>query len=792
MASEQPFFEVHQETKSYKHMWARHVAQATMNYDRLGTINLVQESGAGISLSNLSKKTGIGQLREATKAVTGAGYIPREEGQIDVGIVGAGVAGLFAALLFDWLNDHPNLKDKNLKIKYDILEAAGAERLGGRLYTHHFSDEEHDYYDVGAMRFPNNSIMKRTFQLFQYIGLTPESKPGLIPYYLKDVLNKCPSYFNDVSHKGNVWAEKGKLDDPYRVNEGLSPNGQIPGNLLKVDPNKLITEALGVFLEEVKEKFKLALKEKNDEKKEAGKQEAKDDGQKDPLNSPMAQELWDLLMKADHMSVRQFLGSGQPYEHREKGPPPPKDQKQPFPLGPGYNFNTIEWLETMTYGTGWYNQSLTECVLEELDFHTGDKDNNPDTEHIQYWWCVDGGAQEIAKRMAAKAKKRIEFNTCVRSIDAQLPLRKPDEFKAMKFTPMKLHTVRTDPKTKKVESKDREYFAILNSTTLAALQRMELRDAGLSWGTKQAIRALGYGASAKVGMKFRTAWWQKKPFYIAQGGVSRTDLPLRVCVYPSYNIKKSEGEDKWDPEKPAVLLCSYTWGQDAQRIGSLCSNNTAHDDKELKRLIIHDLARLHANEECTFEELIEILEEQYIDHHGYDWYRDEHMSGAFAYFGPGQFSNMWQEIIKPNSFGQLYLVGEAASSHHAWIVGALESVIRAVYVMFQGLQNGNPKFEEYSIVLDLLKRAPTDKDEKYEFEDIGEPLKRGGSMPVGLPFHPLPEEMPTTQFCTTKGAPLTDDPKDEAENADVEMTYGAALAVLSLIESFFEFRPDML
>ncbi|CAG9986852.1 unnamed protein product [Clonostachys byssicola] len=430
-------------------------------------------------------------------------------------------------------------------------------------------------------------------------------------------------------------------------------------------------------------------------------------------------------------------------------------------------------------GTGWYDQSLTECVLEELDFHTDDSKN------VQYWWCVDGGAQEIAKRMAVKAKKRIEYNTCVQSIDAQVPLRKPNQ-----FTAMKLHTVRTDPKTHKVEAKDREYFAVLNSTTLAALQRMDLRHAGLSWGTKQAIRALGYGASAKVGMKFRTAWWQKEPFGIKKGGISRTDLPLRVCVYPSYNIEANEGPDKWDPEMPAVLLCSYTWGQDAQRIGSLCSNNTGHDDKELKRLIIHDLARLHAREDFPFEKLVEHLEEQYVDHHGYDWYRDEHMSGAFAYFGPGQFSNMWQEIIKPNSFGQLYLVGEAASSHHAWIVGALESVIRAVYVMFQGLQNGNPEYEAYSIVLDLLKQAPKNEDEKNEFEDIGKPLKKDGDMPTGLPFHPLPEEMPTTQLCTPKGAPLTDNPTDEAEHDEVDMTYGAALAVLSLIESFFELGLD--
>ncbi|KAL2689192.1 hypothetical protein Neosp_003244 [[Neocosmospora] mangrovei] len=166
--------------------------------------------------------------------------------------------------------------------------------------------------------------------------------------------------------------------------------------------------------------------------------------------------------------------------------------------------------------------------------------------------------------------------------------------------------------------------------------------------------------------------------------------------------------------------------------------------------------------------------------------RDQHMSGAFAYFGPGQFSNMWQEIIKPNSFGQLYLVGEAASSHHAWIVGALESVIRAVYVMFQGLQNGNKDFDAYGIVLNLLRNVPAGNDEK----NVGLPLKKDGALPTGLPFHPLPEEMPERQLCTPKNRDLTDSPEKEASKKEVHMTYGAALAVLSLIESFFELGLD--
>lgn len=242
MSSSGTFTEIHQSTKSYKHMWAREVAKSTMAYDLKGVIQLIRQSALKLEITG---EENIGQLREITKGLTGGGFVPEKPGKIDVGIVGAGVAGLFTALLFDWLNQHPSLKDKGLKINYDILEAAGAERLGGRLYTHHFTDEEHDYYDVGAMRFPNNSIMKRsattnsktqisnltnlfcrTFQLFQYIGITQDTKPGLIPYYIKDIDGTCPSFFNDVRKVGNVWIEG--ADDPYQINLTLPDHGKIP------------------------------------------------------------------------------------------------------------------------------------------------------------------------------------------------------------------------------------------------------------------------------------------------------------------------------------------------------------------------------------------------------------------------------------------------------------------------------------------------------------------------------------------------------------------------------------
>ena len=93
------------------------------------------------------------------------------------------------------------------------------------------------------------------------------------------------------------------------------------------------------------------------------------------------------------------------------------------------------------------------------------------------------------------------------------------------------------------------------------MQRMDLRGLNLNWGTKQAIRSLGYGASCKVGIRFKEMWWMSK-LGIKEGGVSKTELPIRMCFYPSYNIYNNNPNPK-DPKKepmnvPGMLLCSYS------------------------------------------------------------------------------------------------------------------------------------------------------------------------------------------------------------------------------------------
>ncbi|KAI0915511.1 hypothetical protein AcV5_003710 [Taiwanofungus camphoratus] len=81
----------------------------------------------------------------------------------------AKVGGLYAAKL---LEEHG--------IDYEILEAS--PHTGGRIYTHNFSQKEHDCYDVGAMRFPDIPIMKPLFELFRDLKL------DCIKYYFKAII----------------------------------------------------------------------------------------------------------------------------------------------------------------------------------------------------------------------------------------------------------------------------------------------------------------------------------------------------------------------------------------------------------------------------------------------------------------------------------------------------------------------------------------------------------------------------------------------------------------------------
>lgn len=500
-------------------------------------------------------------------------------------IVGAGITGLFIAMILDSLNI-PGLE-------YDILEAS--DRTGGRIYSHYFSDAPHDYYDIGAMRFPDIDIMKSTFKLFKQLNLP------LIPYFLDQESGSlnCPTMYNDITL---IDGER-PGSDPFRVGE--ANGGSVP-DINVDDVNKLLDGVYEPFKKVMGEDF------------EAGFQ---------------------LLMQYDSYSTRQILAN----------PPPPKDGMTPF-TGEPLDFFSIQWLETNNTSSGLFDKAFSESVMDSFDFA------GPRKEAIK-WYCIDGGSSLLIQTMEKSITQPVQHGKRVQKY-------------------------RQDPKTKEIivsvagepEGSRGSYATVFNTTSLPCLQRMDLTGLDLHHGQKDALRNLHYDDSAKVAMKFSYPWWITK-CGITSGGEASTDTPLRTCVYPSYNLLDPQDE-------PAVIICSYTWAQDATRIGNLISSR---HDTELRDLMLDNLARLHLKSFqkykplTTLDQVRQIIGDAYISHHAWNWSHDPFTSGAFALFGPSKFSHLYPYITRPAADSRFHICGEASSGHHGWIGGSLDSALASVH-----------------------------------------------------------------------------------------------------------------
>jgi monoamine oxidase len=117
------------------------------------------------------------------------------------------------------------------------------------------------------------------------------------------------------------------------------------------------------------------------------------------------------------------------------------------------------------------------------------------------------------------------------------------------------------------------------------------------------------------------------------------------------------------------MIASYTWGQDSARLGAFYNSpsSTAH----VISTTLRDLARLN---NVTHDFLLD----QFVDSHVWSWYGHEFSVGAFASFAPAQFSAVMPALLQPAFGGKVHFAGEALSSGHGWIIGAVNSAYRAV------------------------------------------------------------------------------------------------------------------
>ncbi|KAF4465351.1 L-amino acid oxidase [Fusarium albosuccineum] len=482
-----------------------------------------------------------------------------------VAIVGAGVAGLYIAMMLKFL-DIPHV---------DIYEAS--DRVGGRCYTYQFPEDKdcpHNYYDVGAMRIPDIDTMKSTLNLIQNLGLDDKKRS-----YILDA--KCEPTMH--------WYNK---------------NGDGPDiNIFADHIRNIISKLQKDFDKGIDSLLK---------------------GNKDDWST----KTW--LMILNDLSYDE----------------------------------TVE-AEAADTSTGLFDMAFLETLCDYCDFQVA-KD--------QPWYRMEGGMSVVTDEM----NKHIE--------DPHWPSQNSPVFKVKTGTPVvamsedkttgKINVTATNRQG--LETRTEKYDMVFNTTAMAPLQRMDIEGLDLNKKILTGIRGLSYDRSCKVAIKFKTPWWNRmypKPevgIEKTYGGVSSTDLPISNVVYPSW----CDGE-----ETSTVLMVSYSWAQDATRMGSLIpkysKQNPPHVDEPLVTLCLQNLAKLWS-EQGPDPPTFEFLREQYITHHAWAWSHDPYTGGAFALFGPGQFKNVYPEFQHLFCEGKFAMCGEALSTHHAWISGALDSAYATV------------------------------------------------------------------------------------------------------------------
>ncbi|MDZ4403330.1 FAD-dependent oxidoreductase [Prosthecobacter sp.] len=178
---------------------------------------------------------------------------------------------------------------------------------------------------------------------------------------------------------------------------------------------------------------------------------------------------------------------------------------------------------------------------------------------------------------------------------------------------------------------------------------------GFSGAKLRSIRQLIYDSSTKVLAVTKRRFWETDDGIY--GGGTFTDMPTATTYYPADN---AQAKDPAVSAKPSVFLASYSWGQQARRLGAL--EPTAQRD-----VVLAHLSKVHPQLSVPGMVTRTI---------GWSWDRHPWSGGAFAWFNPGQHGALHRHLLEPE--GRIHFAGEHASLAHTWMQGALESALRAV------------------------------------------------------------------------------------------------------------------
>ncbi|TDW52715.1 monoamine oxidase [Flavobacterium sp. 270] len=191
---------------------------------------------------------------------------------------------------------------------------------------------------------------------------------------------------------------------------------------------------------------------------------------------------------------------------------------------------------------------------------------------------------------------------------------------------------------------------VICTIPLGVLSRVEIENA-FSKEKINAIKNVNYDSSSKIISLCKKRFWEQDDKIF--GGGSIWDGGLGHTWYPSDNaIEKNETKSA----SQTLLLSSYTWGMHARRIDSI-------PEESINDYVRGELKKIHSDSNM----------DDVVDSVRWSWDNHEWSSGAFAFFNPGDQTDLHKELVRPEK--RVLLAGEHCSLTHSWIQGALESAV---------------------------------------------------------------------------------------------------------------------
>ena len=162
----------------------------------------------------------------------------------------------------------------------------------------------------------------------------------------------------------------------------------------------------------------------------------------------------------------------------------------------------------------------------------------------------------------------------------------------------------------------------------------------------EAIRAIDYAATGKIGLQFARRFWEEDDHIF--GGVTRTNMDITQIWYPCHDYFADKG----------VLIGYYNFGETAEAMADL--DLAAREEQALAQG-----RKIHPQYEQEFETSFSVA-----------WHKLPFQRGGWATYTEETRTAYYPTLIEPD--GPIYLAGDHTSYLTGWMAGAFESAHRVV------------------------------------------------------------------------------------------------------------------